>query len=209
MDTAERLKQAIEALAGPEAVLAALSVELEDAQARYADFESQARSDDISARVSARAIEIAWRDEMAALREARQRAEQDLQPYVAARNQAKDDLAQASSLRQALEFNRAECPYLALGQKTGTYMTFRVDAGHLSMILLAGDDSHPEYDVAVDWLRRLIIRSGIDAENLTRRSWRDYWSDVGWRGDVSRMTEPVPNAREVMAADINAVFAPA
>jgi hypothetical protein len=202
---AERLREATSALMLSQQQLADIDDEIASAEASRADWAAQL--DDLSAekRVTARHWLTVWDAELDSLRGKRSQVSEALQPVIDERSKARDALAEAQDGLAWFGLNLL-APYTGMGQLTEAYRLWRVGIGHLTPVLLAGDDSHPEWDAALEVLATCCLTSGYRTDDLPQEAEaiRRYWDGV--RDAAS--SEPAPTGQAV-AATVKAELASA
>ncbi len=193
------IREACTALGEPEKRLADLEAEIEDATGRAAEWQGKLSSLKAEDRVEARVRFQAWNEELDRLREKRDQAERDLQPYYQARSKAEADLELAQGAQRGLAWTIVRPYESPVAQGTKAYLAFR--APRLSFVLLAGDRAHPEWDAAVAQLDQDATAAGFrldrspDAEREARAMTAEM-SDA-----ASTPFAPSPSGQDVMAMD--------
>jgi hypothetical protein len=197
-DAAHRLRDATAALVLPEQQIAGMDAEITAAEAKAADWEAKTSDAVTEVRVEARRWFTAWNEELERLRQKRSQMGAALHPFTEERDKAKDALAQAEAALAGFELN-LEAPYLGMGRQTAAYRAYRVVMGTLTPVLLAGDDSHPEWDVALSLMDDLCLASGYRTDHLPQDAGhhRRYWDNFR---DAANPPEPAPSGLEVAEA---------
>jgi hypothetical protein len=162
---AKLLQECFEAEKLPREYLAALADDIATAQEQIAAHTENSESDNLALRVDSRAWITAWNDELAKLREKRQRATSDLAPLTAATADARNAVTAAQKMKRDLAYNKSH-PFYGYGQHTQAYQTYRAVFGFLVPVIIAGDDTHPEYQPAREMVIRLCHSAGITEDDL-------------------------------------------
>jgi hypothetical protein len=208
-EAAGRLQNAVAALEGPQENLASLDREMRTAQNRCNKFRDEVESGSVDRRARARWHLSEWQGELEKIRQKRQQVREDMIPLIAERDQAREDLKAIGESKAGLALNMADCYAGAVSMGTWSYETFRVQAGHLSPMLWAHDDTNPEWSRGVEWVLELCERAGVRTDGSTgmRRlaSNAEQLANTLAELDKSGQPEVYPSGREALAQ--NAVIA--
>lgn len=192
-------REACAALGKPEQVLAELDEEIERVTGQAAEWGGKLSSLRTEDRVEARVRFQAWNDELDKLKEKRDQAERDLQPYFDARNKAEADLEQAKGAELSLGYAMVTPYESRVAQGTRAYITLRQP--RLGYVLLAGDQSHREWEPAVAQLEEWCLSSAFRTDHLVGNAEAMAAAMTAEMADASDVVAPAPSAQEVMAAD--------
>jgi len=201
---AAALREACTALGKPEQVLAGLEEEIGRVTGQCAGWQAKLSSLKTEDRVEARVRFQAWSEELDGLREKRDQAERDLQPYYAARNKAMADLELVVGAKRGLVFAMFTPYESRVGQGTAAYVAYRMP--RLAYVLLAADQSHPEWECAIAQMDEMAMRSAYRTDHLPSNAEQAARAISAQMADASSYVPPVPNAQEVLAADAVKVF---
>lgn len=200
------LQEAVAALQKPEAALSELEREIARAEGETREWESQAHSDDISARVAAKAWFAEWNAELITLTGKQDQAERDLAPLRQARDQAKNRLYWAGRERENIELNVSDPKFAYIGHGPDTdcfrwWLTFfsgrTLQFGQRDE---PGIESGRLHEKALEYLEFLCARTGYRTDQLSQRdaeSIRKYWDDLY---SSANQPGPVPSGGDVIAA---------
>jgi hypothetical protein len=185
-DAAAGLRGICDALREPEQHLAALEQEIAAAEAEAAQKRAQLDSGDFGTKVAARAWLASCGNEVAALTEKHRQQSDAIAGLRQSRDQARRRLEAATTERDALEVNASGpgLAFTAFGLGTVTFATFFLGFGRAVPVLLAGDRSHPFWDVSFRWLDELALRSGYRTDHLAsdaemaRRAWDGIYAQA-------------------------------
>lgn len=202
---AETVREAIAAMARPQAYISELESQLAEMRSKAEDFRARIGNPLLSAedRVQARLMVPFYEQESEALRQKLEQANADLAVYQASVNAARRELETV----QRAKVNAAEGmldPFKTpFGQATQAY-GYHLDA-HLTEIILNAGETDPRWDSAIALLEKLCLASGFRTDDLNRResemakrTWDDYRSE-----QLSKV--PTPAGQDVMSAT-NAVM---
>lgn len=196
---AAALREACTALGKPVQLLAGLDAEAERVTGKCAEWQGKLSSLRTEERVEARRELAAWSEELAQLREKRDQAERDLQPYYDARNKARGDLELVQGAKRGLAW-AIVAPYESpVGRGTKAYISWRQP--RLAYVLLAGDPGHPEWECAVAQLEEMCLRSAYRTDHLPSNAEEAARAMVAEMADASATLADAPSGVEVMAAD--------
>jgi hypothetical protein len=201
-EAAAALRSAVEDLSTPESQLADISEEIGRCREQVEFWGNHLDGNVLKDRVEARS----WRDsyvaELAKLEHSREQAEENIQPFYAARNKAQDTLAQAQYKLDMLITN-IDYPYLADGRRTDAYLGYRVGSWWLWVALISGKwREHPEADTIVQMVQTACKLTGYrttDLEIADTEAGRQSWDAM--KGSP----EPVPSGAELHRTALAAV----
>ena len=203
-DAAAALREACAALGKPEQLRADLDEEIGRVTGQCADWQAKLSSLAVEDRVEARVRFQAWSDELGKLKEKRDQAERDLQPYYDARNKASADLELVQGATRGLFYAMLNPYESKVGQGTKAYVAYRMP--RLAFVLLSGDPGHPEWDCAIAQMDEFAMRSAYRTDHLPSNAEQEARAIAAQMADASSYVPPALNAREVMAADALKVF---
>jgi hypothetical protein len=117
-------------------------------------------------------------DEIRALETRRQKLLDELQPFLSRHEEARKALTEAEAKQILLELNK-EIPFGGHGINTRAFRLW-TEAGGLNLILLAQMETHPNWQLAKDFLDELCYRSGhypqaADINHIQRAQWDREW----------------------------------
>lgn len=188
------LQAAAEALSEPQHALDAVEKEIQAAEAKAAEFQAKMDDDVLETRVESRRWHSEWSEEISRLRKKRDFAQEQMQPLLLVRDEAKKVLHDATFALKLREAN-IDFPLLADGGYTGAFEFFYANMGHLIPVLIHGEDN-PLYDRALQWLDHFCERTGYRTEgriseksDMLRKFWDDYYSK-------HQHPDPVPDGME-------------
>ena len=192
------LREAAEALQLPEKALADLEKDITRTEGETRSWDAQAHSDDISARVAARAWFTEWSAELDTLTAKREQMERDLAPLRTARDEAKDRLYWASKDRVNADMNVSDklFAYLGYGPETDAFQYWYF-LGFFVIPLITGDDIL--YDRAYEYLEWLCVRTGYRTDKLSKadaEKAKRYWDALY---DKANQDGPAPSGAEVVS----------
>ena len=194
-------REACAALGKPEQLLAGLDEEIGRVTGRCAEWQAKLSSLTAEDRVEARVRFAAWSDELDKLKEKRDQAERDLQPYYDVRNNAAADLELAEGARLSVASAMSKPYESRVAQGTRAYITLRQP--RLTYVLLAGDPSHAEWEPAISQLEEMCLRSAYRTDHLIGNAEAMARAMTAEMADAaSTPFAPSPNAADVMAADM-------
>ena len=166
---ADKLRACLEAEVKPRKELAKLQGDIDAAQDQLSQWSEFTDSDDIAARVEASVWTEKWRNALEDAQAKHKQANYDLVPFVTATQTARNALLASQSKKRDLEVNK-EYPFLGYGQDTSSYRNYRVLYGFLAPVALAGDESHPEWDMTRETVIRMCKCMGITEDDLKHPS---------------------------------------
>ncbi len=200
-EAAAALREACTALGKPEQLLAELDEEIGRVTGQAAEWQAKLSSLKTEDRVEARVRFQAWSDELDKLKEKRDQAERDLQPYYDARNKASGDLELVQGALRGLVFAMLTPYESRVGQGTRAYVAYRQP--RLSYVLLAGDRDHPEWECAIAQLEEMCLRSAYRTDHLPSNAEQAARAITAGMADAASAPYAAsPNAADVMAADV-------
>jgi len=192
------LKAAESALEGPQEAIALLDAETLAFGQKVAELRAQLESAaSPGERAEIRFRLHAYDDELSSLRDKRRQAEEDIQPLIAHRDEARASGDKALSDVEYVMSAIADPLGHVLAQATRAYRNYRAPMLPW-LVLLHGDDAHPEWGPAIHQMTEVCKISGYrtedhrdelpsDAEHH-RRTW-----------DNARKSAPVPGGSEIIA----------
>jgi hypothetical protein len=200
-EAAERLRIALAELEKPQETLAEIDGQITYAEAELSTWKADLGSGAVPTRVTARTWVTEWESELAALRNKRRQADEYMVPLITERDSAKKALRAAQLDIAALDENK-KVPYLGRGRFTASYQAFRASGitAPLIAILQAGDDSHGEWDVAIDLMDDLSQASKYRTDDLSERLLQKARSET--QAEFARDPEPVPSGREIVDSEL-------
>jgi hypothetical protein len=198
-DAAAVVRETCTALGMPEKQLADLDAEIERVTGKAAGWQERLSALRTEDRVEARVRFAAWSDELDKLKEKRDQAERDLQPYYDARNKATADLGLVQGAKRGLCYAMLTPYESPVGQGTRAYVGFR--SPRLAYVLLAGDQAHPEWECAIAQLEEMCLRSAYRTDHLPSNAEQAARAITAEMADASSYVPPAPNAQEILAAD--------
>lgn len=151
-------------------------------------------------RVEAKSALIAWDKELGDLGKVRAEQQAHLDAVQGLRNQALAQLELATTYREGLEANSDPLfSYTGLGKTTDAYHALRWLTG-LEIVLMPGNEDHPERDEAIACLEQLCLWSGYRTDRLPKDTdaYRKHWDDILAQANPP---EPAPSGAQVMADD--------
>ena len=198
---AAALREALTALGKPQSLLAGFDAEIDRVTGQCAEWQGRLSSLLVEDRVEARVRFQAWNDELDKLKEQRDQAERDLEPYRAAMNKARGDLELVQGAKRGLAWAMVTPYESPVGQGTKAYVSYRMP--RLAYVLLAGDPSHREWEPAISQLEEMCLRSAYRTDHLPSNAEQMARAMTAAMPDAaSAPFAPSPNAQEVMAADM-------
>jgi hypothetical protein len=192
----ERLRTAYAALQLPAEQVAKVSEEIRLVEQELASYRADLESESVPVRISARVPAAEWAAELAALQAKKAQYEDALQVFTDEHKAAKDAKTLAEIAIEALDINKLT-PFLGRGRFTQAYKAFRVGSYPAWLVLLAGDDSHPEYDVFLDSLDDVAASTGYRTDELAERLRQKAMQQS--RDIFRRSPEPAPSGGEVVS----------
>ena len=195
-ESAEKaLAEAESALELPLAEIASVDEDIGRAQARLAEYSAQRDDRDIEVRVDARVKADLYSDELSKLQDKRrQMSEQMDAVFYAVRNKAASDLDLVKNARMGLAAGMMNPFGSAAAQGTESYISYRQP--FINQVIIAGDENHPEWGLAVDIVKLLAQMAGLCADDFPTRAemngYQNFWDSV------RANPEPVPSGAEVI-----------
>jgi hypothetical protein len=192
---AAALRERIADLEGPEQDIRDIQGQIEHGEAKIQEWVSRAESGDSDEKVQARVWISVWEIEIDSLRYKKQQAEEDLAPYIVAKQKASQDLAAVQGARTAL-LESMLAPNLGLGKGTSAYAAFRkYDRLGISLVdvLMKNDRSDPEWDTAWGLLLDICAVVKLKASELPPENTAVYTEAI------NPTPAPSPTAADLMA----------
>jgi len=198
---AAALREATEALTGPEAGLAAI-----DEETAATDRERLARlasAEDLSLDADKRGLARAqlgeWEADLTRLRQKRDWAEAAMQPLVQARDQARMVLAQIQGAKRGVMWAQLNPFTSPVAQATKAYIGHRQP--FLNLVLLKNDRSDPEWEAAISEVEECCLRSAYRTDHLPSEAEQMARAMTASMADAtSEPPPPAPSGRDVMKA---------
>jgi hypothetical protein len=195
---AAALEDAYAAVEGPQRALADLDDEISRAEAELASWTSQLEDGTVAERVTARQWISEWEAELAVLRQKREFAGTQLQPFTAAWDKARTGLERATEELAGRKLNAtAAFAYYGAGQETDAYsLRFGRD-----LEVALRDRGHYEHRAAVEHMLFLCASSGFRTEAYADRlpsdseQARRFWDSVY---ENASPASTVPTGQEVI-----------
>jgi hypothetical protein len=194
-NAAAALRERITDLEGPEQNIRDIQSQIEHAELKIQDWSSQGDSAFSDDRVQARVWISVWEIELDSLRFKKQQAEEDLAPYIVAKQKASRDLEAVQGARTAL-LESMLAPNLGLGKGTSAYAAFRkYDRLGISLVdvLMKNDRSDPEWDTAWGLLLDICAVVKLKASELPPENTAVYTEAI------NPTPAPSPTAADIMA----------
>jgi hypothetical protein len=193
---AYRAKEAEHALQPGIDELAAVDAEIERVKATAGMYEARISDTSAEMRVEARWRHEQYLEELDRLDDKRTQISNDLGELKAVSNSALKDAKDAVMSRLSLEAAIADPLSSQLGQATHAYGQFR--QGELWRVIIGENDTHPEWDAAVEQVRILASAAGFELKPTddgarAKRMMDDYKSE-------NLTDEPAPTGQDVINA---------
>lgn len=195
---AKDLQDAYAALQGPEQALAELEKDIARTEGETRSWDAQAHSDDISARVAAKAWFSEWSAELDALNAKREQMEKDLAPLRTARGEARDRLFWAQRDVANIELNTCDKAYafMGFGPDTDAFQYYYLFGAWTLPLITGHPFLHAEAMENLEWLCK---RTGYRTDELSKQDSeraKKYWDSVY---EKANQPGPVPSGAEVVS----------
>lgn len=204
-----RIAAAEPELASAQAELDRLRAELAECIARAGSVQAATADDDLTTRVTARSLKLAFQEEATALQARVDGAEAAVRQHDETAGLARAEI-EAHAAELATVAAAIERPFThPLAQETRAYAC-RVWSGRTMPLLSLGAADHPEYDDAFTYLLHLVRVTGFGAEHEARveAGVKDRYSDVHFNGQGVPYVYRQPTPEQVAAAARPAIRLP-